>query len=46
MNMIIIPLQQDGVEKNNIKNLQGHINIYKEALDDIYVDNNVNEEDF
>ena len=32
--------------KNNIRNLQDHINIDKEALDDIYADNNVNEEDF
>ena len=30
--------------KNNIKNLQDHINIDKESLDDIYVDNNVNED--
>jgi len=32
--------------KNNIRNLHDHINIDKEALDDIYADNNVNEEDF
>ena len=32
--------------KNNIRNLQDHVNIDKEALDDVYADNNVNEEDF
>ena len=30
--------------KNNMKNIEDHINIDKEALDDIYVDNNVNED--